>query len=328
MNIRSLRGKRVLITGSTGFIGANLAKSALESGAEVHVITRTSSNKWRIEGILPDLVEHLGDLRHQERVESIVRTVRPDIIYHAAAYGGSSAQKDFKEIMGSNFESTVNLVNACKGPGFELFVNAGTSSEYGLKVAPMREEDLLEPINDYGVSKSAATLYCQTLSRREGLPIVTLRLFSPYGNYEGPTRLIPSVILACLREKAPMISSTKFVRDFIYIEDVLSAYAKTGDAKAKDICGGIFNIGSGMQHSVGEVVHQIIDLFGRDVLPISCMPHAWPNEPEMWQADISRARRLLGWEPVYGLKRGLKASVEWFSENLELYQNQDQKRGP
>jgi nucleoside-diphosphate-sugar epimerase len=318
--MRSLSGKKVLITGSAGFVGANLARMALQGGAEVHIITRRTSDRWRIRRLERDLTDHIGDLSDFERTREIVRAVRPEIIYHAAAYGGSPSQKVFEEIIRSNFTATANLVNACKSTGFELFVNTGTSSEYGPKEVPMREDDLLKPINDYGVSKSAATLYCQAAALRDDLPIATLRLFSPYGDYEGASRLVPSAILACLRGEAPRISSHKFVRDFIYIDDVMDAYTCLGSAKR--ICGEIFNVACGEEHSVGEVVQKIIEIAEAGSLPETGVPQAWPNEPSRWQAEISKARTVLKWEPKHSLKSGLEASVEWFRDNLDLYQGQ------
>jgi len=313
----SLRRKKVLITGSTGFIGANLTRRAIRKGADVYILIRKSSDTWRIKDKLRDVNQYQIDLYDYVGLESTILSIEPEIIYHVAAYGGNPAQKDFKGIIESNYVGTVNLVNACKKIDFELFVNTGSSSEYGIKSSPMREGDLLEPVNDYGVSKSAATLYCQSVARNEKMPIVTLRLFSPYGSYEGPNRLIPSVILDCLRGKNPKITSPASVRDFIFIEDVMDAYQKILDAR--EVRGEIINIGSGNQHSVGDVVDRIIELTGREVVPEIGGASKWSNEPEKWEADITKAKTLLNWEPKYDLTRGLDASVKWFRENRELY---------
>jgi len=316
--MKTLNGKKVLVTGSTGFIGANLVKKSLGEGAELHILIRDTSYKWRINDVLEGVNIYHVDLSDYGHLKDIVLNIRPDIIYHTAAYGGSPFQRDFWNIIKSNFIGTANLVNACKNMDFELFVNTGSSSEYGIKAFPMRESDLLEPVNDYGVSKSAATLYCQSVAKNENLPIVTLRLFSPYGRHEGPTRLIPSVIMACIKNEKIKISSTKLVRDFIYIDDVLGAYAKlTGAYK---ISGQIFNIGGGEQHSIGEVVNKIIELTGSEMVPETEGAPRWPNEPDRWQADISKAKHLLNWHPKYNLEKGLNATIKWFEENMPLYE--------
>lgn len=313
----ALMGKRVLITGATGFVGANLVRISLSCGAEVHIVTRTASNRWRLKDIFSNVKEHCCDLSNYSGLRSVVSRVKPEIVYHTAAYGGDPVQRDFQEIIRSNFTATANLLNACKQVDFELFVNTGSSSEYGIKLEPMGEGDLLEPNNDYGASKAAATLFCQAAGRREGLPIVTLRLFSPYGYYEERTRLVPHVIMACLNGKNPKISSTSFVRDFVFIEDVLNAYLRLTDAHG--ISGKIFNVGYGKQHSVGEVVDKIIELTGNNIRPEIGYPSKWQTEPERWQAEISTAKVALGWEPQYDLERGLTTTLKWFQKNMTLY---------
>jgi nucleoside-diphosphate-sugar epimerase len=313
----NLSGKKVLITGSTGFIGSNLARIALNHDADVYLLYRATSSKWRINGIFSFVHGYCVDLSDSRRLNSIISEIQPDIVYHTAAHGGNSCQKDRQRILDSNLMGTINMIDACRKVDLDIFVNTGSSSEYGIKIASMREDDLLEPVNDYGISKASATMYCQAAARNEGLPAVTLRLFSPYGSYEGQSRLVPSAILACLRGENPRISSRSFVRDFVFIDDVLDAYLKVIDAQ--DALGEIINIGYGEQHSVGEVVDIIIRLAGDTAFPVVGSPSRWPNEPIKWQADISKARNVLGWSPKYDLERGLAATVDWFKDNTALY---------
>lgn len=315
--MNSLKGKKVLITGSTGFIGSNLARLALNHDAEVYILYRATSSKWRINDILSFVHSFCVDLSDSGRLNSIISEIQPDIVYHTAAYGGNPLQKNQQRIVDSNLMGTIDMINACRRVNLDLFVNTGSSSEYGIKTTSIREDDLLEPVNDYGISKAAATLYCQAAARNEGLPIVTLRLFSPYGSYEGPDRLISSTILACLRGENPRISSRSFVRDFVFINDVLDAYLKV--VEAPNVSEKIFNIGTGEQHSVGDVVDAVIRLTGNKVMPVIGAPQRWQSEPAMWQADISRARKHLGWSPRYDLEQGLTATIEWFQENMVHY---------
>ena len=315
--MNSLEKKTILITGVTGFVGSNLLRRLSKTHADLHIITRESSNLWRIKDIIHDVRRHTPDLSDFTLVKKVIHEIHPDIVYHLATYGGNSRQDNFKEIFASNFFGTVNLLNACKETGFDLFVNTGSSSEYGIKTDPMKETDLPEPRNNYGISKVASTLYCQSVALNENLPIVTLRLFSPYGDFEDRERLIPSVILSCLRGKNPEISSPEFVRDFIYIEDVIDLYEHLPDARV--IPGNIFNAGSGKQHTVGEVVDSIIRITGNQVKPVVGLPRRWPNEPKSWQADMSRTLTSLNWAPKYDLDAGLKKSVEWFENHQQLY---------
>jgi len=313
-----LKGKEILITGPTGFIGANLVKECLQEGAKIYIFTRATSNKWRINDNLQNLKEYRVDLLDYERLEAIITKIKPEIVFHTASYGGYPFQRDSEKIIATNIAGTANLVNACSKSGFGILVNSGSSSEYGLKSRSMRETDLLEPNSIYAAGKASATLFCQAKAKSENLPIVTLRLFSPYGYYEEPTRLIPSVIMACLTGKNPNLSSPESVRDFIFIKDVINAYIKVTEVAGR-VKGEIFNIACGRQYSVGEVVSKLIELTGNKVEP------KWksiPNprvEPAVWVADISKAKNILKWQPQHDLEDGFKKTIGWFEKNIGLY---------
>ncbi len=313
-----MKNKKVLITGATGFMGANLARYFLEKGDEIFVFTRRTSDKWRIRNILGNISEYYVDLKDSVNLEKIIKKIKPQIVIHTAVYGGYSFQNDTAKIIEANCTGTVNLINALKGARIELFINTGSSSEYGIKPKPMKETDLLEPFSVYGVTKAAADLYCHAIAKEENMPVVTLRLFSPYGYYEEKNRLVSSVILSCLKFRNPKLSSPDSVRDFIFIEDVVTAYEKVIDNKNK-VKGEIFNIGSGKQHTVGEIAENIVKLIGNKVKPEWGKIANPRQEPECWQADISRAKRLLNWEPKYSLRQGLEKDINWFKRNIALY---------
>lgn len=319
-----IKNKKVLITGATGFIGANLARRFIQLNADVHILVRSSSDKWRIEDILNDVKGHCIDLMDYQALEKAVSGIKPDIIIHTAVYGGYIFQKDINKIMQVNIIGTVNLLNACSKRGFELFINTGTSSEYGRKNSPIKEDDALEATGSYGISKAAASLYCQAVAKSKGRPIITLRLFSPYGYYEEPTRLIPSVIISCLKDENPRVSSPGPVRDFIFIEDVVDAYVRAIGATEK-AAGEIFSIGCGRQYSVGDVVSMIVKLTGSNVEPEWGSVPGHKDEPDIWQADIAKARDILKWEPENTLDEGLTRNIKWFRENVGLYDRKDKE---
>jgi nucleoside-diphosphate-sugar epimerase len=312
-----LNGEKVFITGATGFIGSNLARRCLERGAEVFINLRKTSDTWRIRDILKEVNAVSADITEYEKLRDALKKIHPDSVFHTAAYGGSAEQKTTEKIIETNIAGTVNVVRSCRDIGVRMMVNTGSSSEYGIKNAAMHESDLLEPVTEYGVSKAAATLFCQSYAAAYNLPIVTLRLFSPYGRYEQKSRLVPSVILAALQKINPRISSREFVRDFIYIDDVLDAYESALSLGKPS--GEIYNIGSGRQHSVGEVVDGIINILGNEVTCETGTPQAWKNEPAFWQADIQEAKSALHWEPEYSLEHGLAATVAWFRVHKGLY---------
>ncbi|MFH0862054.1 MAG: NAD-dependent epimerase/dehydratase family protein [Candidatus Altiarchaeota archaeon] len=310
--------KRVLITGAGGFVGANLARRLIGEGYEVHTILRKETSLWRIRDILNNIIRHDSDLGEARALKMIIDEAEPDHILHLAAYGSyPRTQKDQARMIGTNFLGTVNLVNAAADRSYDSFINAGSSSEYGIKDHPMTEDDVLEPVNMYGVTKAAATLFCRTSAVTEGKPIATLRLFSAYGPWEEPMRLVPTVIAGCLAGRDVELTSGGQTRDFIHVDDVVEAFIKA--MKAKRIGGSVLNIGSGSQHSVKEVakrIHGLIRpdsrlLFGRRPTP--------GFETECWVADNTKAKKALGWSPNLGLDEGLEGTIAWFKSHMEEY---------
>ncbi len=318
--MEDLEGLRVLITGASGFVGANFTRFLVSKEVEVHVLVRKTSNLWRIESIKNKLNIHYCDLNEREKLKGLISEIKPEGIMHFAIYGGYPFQKETLKIIRTNFLGTVNLLDACMSTGFKWFINTGSSSEYGIKNEPMKEDDLLEPINDYGVAKAAGTLYCQAVAKRTEAPIYTMRLFSPYGYYEEPTRLIPYTILSCLRNKNVLLSNPNAVRDFVFIEDVMNAYLKlifnTNSIKQGDV----FNVGSGKQHKISEVVSLIKKM-------TNCTSQLnWKKIPErdsdilkVWEANIGKINSHLNWNTQYALKEGLEKTINWFKEHLNLY---------
>ena len=313
-----LEEKRVLITGATGFIGSNLLRRCIKDGAEVSIFIRKDSNLWRIKDVLANVKKLKVDLVDKEAVEKSVNKIKPEIILHAAVYGALSGQLDKRRIMAVNLKGAVNLIDSCKKFDFELFVNSGSSSEYGLKPRAMREDDILKPFGPYGVSKAIAGLYAQKTARDCKKPIITLRLFSPYGYFEDYNRLIPSVILSCLRGQDIKLSSPRSVRDFIFIDDVVDAYLKAIEYREKT-SGVIFNIGSGTQHKIEDVVWKIIKLTGSKVKPEWGSLKNSRIEPSRWQANRDKAEKELHWVPLHTLDKGLAKTISWFKKNIHLY---------
>jgi len=314
----SLKGKRVLITGASGFIGANLLRESVNQGAQAFIFVRKDSNLWRIRDILSSAKKIQVDLGNPRRLKNILKQIRPQIILHAAAYGTRPEATDFKRIIEANLKGTASLLDCCLDLDFELFVNTGSSSEYGIKKILMREKDSLNPATPYGISKAIATLYAQNLARIENKPIVTLRLFSPYGYYEAINRLIPAVIISCLKKEDISLSSAASVRDFVFIEDVMSAYKKAYERRS-EIKGEIFNIGSGLQYTVGDIVSRIIKLTNSKIRLKWSSLDSSRIEPKHWQADIRKAREQLHWQPAYSLDKGLSRTIDWFKKNRRLY---------
>jgi nucleoside-diphosphate-sugar epimerase len=123
---------RVLVTGATGFVGSCLTRRLVDLNYDVHIFTRSNSNKWRVEDLLGRVAEHEVDLRDAGNVATLVAKIAPAIVCHLATHGGFAFQKNPTVIMESNLIGTINLLRACEKTGFDCFINTGSSSEYGV----------------------------------------------------------------------------------------------------------------------------------------------------------------------------------------------------
>lgn len=307
--------KKILITGGTGFIGSNLVYKFLELGNDIHLIVRPESNFWRIDAIKDKLKLHYIDLLNTSEIDGFIVELRPEVILHFATYGAyQGKQQDVKLTVDTNLLGAINLVNAASKIKFGCFINTGSSSEYGEKDHPMKEVDILEPNNLYGVTKAAATMYAQFMAKKINLPIVTIRLFSPYGYFEEDGRLIPNVVKAGINNEKFSAPSPLITRDFLFIEDVLDAYLKAID-NIDNIKGDIFNVSSGKQHSIADVVSTIEKILDKKIDVDYGNIEAKQNEPKMWVADISKAKKMIGWSPINSLEDGLRKYIDWVRKN-------------
>lgn len=310
----------MLITGASGFVGANLAHGFFKLGYDIHLFVRPSSDLWRIRKIKNKLKIHTVDLLDNRAMKEAVKKINPEVVFHCAAYGAhTDSQKDQQLMMNTNFFGTVNLLEACMSTDFKCFINTGSSSEYGEVAVPMAESRLLKPNNFYGVTKAAATMYCGYVARKCKKPIITLRLFSPYGYLDSKDRLIPKLIIDFLahREKIDLYSASA-VRDYIFIDDVVRAYKKAV-SKGRELSGRIFNIGSGAQFSVKDVVGQISKIFDRYPEITYGGGRFKQHEPKVWISDISAAKKYLEWSPKYDFSTGITKTIKWFKSNSDNY---------
>ena len=306
--------RRVLITGGTGFVGANLARRMLFSGNDVHLLVRKDYTAWRIEEIRGDVRIHHVDLEDNERLADVVAGIRPDWILHLAVHGAYSWQTNLNHMVATNIVGTSNLIQACLKTGFEAFVNTGSSSEYGFKDhAPSETEDL-EPNSYYAVTKASQTLLCGYLAKNQGVHLHTLRLYSVYGPYEEPGRLIPTLIWRGLNGELPPLANPDVARDYVYVDDAVDAYTLAATRSDREP-GSVYNVGTGVQTSLLQVVG-----VARRVLPVATEPK-WQSMPgrswdaDVWVSDNRKIQEDLGWTPHYTFEQGFRATVDWFRAN-------------
>lgn len=308
-----------LITGGTGFIASHLARRLLEQGKRVHLLVEPKSNTWRIRDILDHVILHPIDMVDTEAINTLVTQHTFSEFYHLAAYGGMSFEQDIAQVYRVNFSGAQALLNAAMRVGFDVFINTGTSSEYGNKKEPMRETDFLEPACHYAIAKVAATHYCSLYHTTKKLPIYTVRPFTVYGPYEFHARLIPTVLVGALEEQILRLASPHNVRDFVYIDDIVDAYLMLAEKKPKEHA--IFNIGTGVESTVADVVAITEKILQKKLTVLYGQTVSRPWECERWRADISRIQQVLGWKPRYSLEQGITRTIQWFKNALAMYQH-------
>jgi dolichol-phosphate mannosyltransferase len=306
--------RRVLVTGGTGFVGANLVRRLLADGHAVHCLVRPEHAGWRLADVRRDVELHRASLDDRRGVERAVRRAKPEWIFHLAAHGAYSWETDLDRILATNVAGTVNLVRAGLAAGFEAFVNAGSSSEYGFKKTAPREREWVEPNSHYAVAKVAATHFCRLTAQREGAKIATLRLYSVYGPWEDPGRLMPTMVVQGLAGRLPPLVDPRVARDYVYVDDVSEAFVRAA-AKPHPEPGPVFNVGSGKQTTIRQVVE-----VARRVLAIAERPRwgTMPNrgwDTNVWVSDSRAIRRALGWKPRYTFERGFRQLVAWMRED-------------
>lgn len=310
-----VKGRRVVITGGAGFIGSNLAE-ALCKDNDVIVVDNLSTGK--LDNIRP-LVK-AKKLRFVRGSASNIKLMKKvcrgaDYLLHYAAIPSVIVSvNDPLAVNRSGIDSTLaSLVVACD-TDIDKFVLASSSAVYGdTKSVPVKEDTPLNPLSPYAVTKIAGEWYCKVFSELYGLETVSLRFFNVFGPRQDPkgeyAAVIPRFVTNALAgKKLTIYGDGKQTRDFLYVEDVIRATELALKPGAK----GIYNISSGRAVSINALANIVVLLSGRHVPVVHEPPR--PGEIQRSQADISKARRELGFEPRFTLEDGLRKTIAAFSK--------------
>lgn len=313
--------KRILITGATGFVGANLIKELVkENNYEIHILTRETSNIWRIKSEYNYLIDYKVDLTNEIKLKEVVKKINPEYIVHLAIYGGRPRESEIEKIIDSNLLGTINLINAVKDIDFKIFINTGSSSEYGSSFSKMKENDLCNPDTLYGITKLASTLYCNSIAKKTNKNICTVRLFSPFGDLEEKGRLFPDLIINSIKGEDIELANPNSVRDFIYVGEVIEFYKKLLE-EHPNVKGEIFNLGYGEEHSVSYCAKKVLEYTNSDSKLYYYSKKEREFDTEKWEASMEKTNKILNWKSSLNFDEQIRKSCEWYKNNLEKYED-------
>jgi UDP-glucose 4-epimerase len=304
---------RVLVTGGAGFIGSNLARALLERGDEVRILDNFSTgNRANLAELVDDVELVEGDLRSYERVHAAVRGV--EVVFHQGALPSvPRSVQDPLTTTAVNVEGTLNVLLAARDEGARRIVNASSSSVYGNGgELPRVETQLPDPISPYAVAKLAAERFCTSFSRVYDMEIVSLRYFNVFGPRQDPTSQYAAVVPLFIRaiaagEPVTVYGDGEQSRDFTYVDNVVAANLLAADASG--VSGAILNVATGGSTTVNRLAETIAGLLDRTV-EATFEPEREADVHASW-AELSEARRLLGYEPHVGLEEGLRRTAEF-----------------
>ena len=312
-----LSGKTIFLTGATGFIGSHLLKRLIKEGCNVHISIRKNSSLWRIEDFKDDFVSHKIDLNDFEAVRSLIKQIKPDVIFHLAAYGVDYRQQDIHQTIDVNINASVNLFEAFLANNGNRFIHTGSCFEYGQKNIPISEGDFLDPTSVYGASKASSVHLLSGMAKgMQSGELVILRPFGVFGENEGLHRFVPQVIDKLKCEHAVQMTLGEQIRDYIYIDDLIDAYILAAVVPLENKVE-IINIGSGKGIAIKHLALIILKQLGvsNDLLQFGAMPYR-PDEMMYLVANVGKAKSVLGWEPKVSIEKGIEYTINWYNQNI------------
>lgn len=306
--VQALRGP-ILVTGASGFVGANLFLKLREQRSDVFACTHTGKG-WRLAEV-PDSDIAAADLNDPAAVRNLVQAIKPQTVFHCAAYGAYSFEREPGLIYQTNFQAVVNLALELAKSPIAAFVHAGTSSEYGANSAAPLETDPCDPNSHYAVSKFAVSAFLRYVGKAKAFPAVNLRLYSVYGPLEDTSRLIPTLLRRALKGEYPAFVDAETSRDYVHTDDVFAAFVMAAAKMNPELYGEDFNIGTGIRTTMRDLALVARATFGIQAEPVFGSMESRDWDRRDWYSAPQKGQRLLGWQARVGLAEGLKATARW-----------------
>ena len=310
--------KRYLVTGGAGFIGSHIVRRLVGEGELVRVVDNLTTGQSIRLKTARDSIEFVeGDLADEQVSDEVVRDV--DYVLHQAAV--PSVQRSVYDPIGTNranVNATLNLLESCRKAGVRRLVYAASSSAYGdTEVLPKAEEMSPNPLSPYALQKLVGERYCKLYYDLYGLETVSLRYFNVFGPGQDPhseySAVIPKFITKLLaKEPITVYGDGEQSRDFTYVDNVVEANLLA--LRATDAPGNVCNIGCGEHITLNKLIRLLEEILGVKANVNYTDPKAGDVRHSL--ADITRARRLLGYEPKVMVKEGLRRTVQAFTKQV------------
>jgi NAD dependent epimerase/dehydratase len=319
------KNKNVLLTGAGGFIGSHLAERLVYLGANVKAFVRYNSRnncgqlEYLPENIFSKITVIAGDLRDPDAVRDAV--VDTDIIFHL----GSLIAIPYSyvhpmEVIDTNIVGTTNILIAAKYNEVEKIIHTSTSEVYGTaRYVPIDEKHPLQGQSPYSASKIGADMIAYSFYTSFDLPVAIIRPFNTYGPRQSARAVIPTIITQALTKKVIQLGSLHPTRDLTFVADTVEGFIKIAE-KEKSI-GEVINIGSGFEISIGDLAEKIVRLTQSKITIKIDKKRVRPKDSEVERllADVTKARKMLSWQPEVNLDSGLKKTIKWISDHIDDY---------
>lgn len=309
------RGKVVLVTGATGFVGSHLVDQLISKGAKV-----IGLSKKRLAS-QAKIIEEYGLVEDFQTISRVIKKNKTEIIFHLAAQpiveiGQENPIKTFQV----NIQGTWNILEAARQNNVKRIIIASTVHVYGDNPKlPFKESYFPQPSRPYETSKACADLLAQSFADTYDLPVEIPRFVNIYGPGDfNFSRLVPKVIKSILNGRKPEVWDIGSVRDFLYIDDAVNAYLTLAE---KPLANGkrlrVFNFGTGKPIKIYDLVLKIIQLTEKDMkIKTEIPPEERSNEIKKQYVSIARAKKELGWRPKIDLNKGLLNTIGWYQRNF------------